>query len=374
MSQDIRALVTESCDLLALGEPTHQEPAFGRIRNELVAQLVESGFRSIALETDRVAAFAVDDHVRHGTGSLDQVLRDGFSHFGDLDANRRLVAWLREYNRDRPAPEHVAFHGFDAPTDNTSAPSPRAFFEYARDYLDLDLDVAAVAGDDHRWSRQEAILDFTESMGATPEAERLRPIGADLLTRLHARAPELIARSSPAEWHRARAHVDAGLGLLDYHWQAARPLGQSDRICLLLATRDAWMARNLRDIRSVEAERGPTLVFAHNAHLQRNPSAWRMGDRSADWYGAGAIVDSLRLDDYVFVAGSLGRSAALGLGEPAPDTFEGALQRRVTDWGLVPAGELPPAATRTDTVPQQGYFPLEQATVDRADVILHVTG
>lgn len=375
MSQDIRALVPESCELLALGEPTHQEPAFGRVRNELFAQLVGLGFRSIALETDRVAAFTVDDHVRHGTGSLDSVLSEGFSHFGDLDANRHLVAWMREYNRDRPAPERLTFHGFDAPTDNTSAPGPRRHFEYARDYLQLDdLDIAGVAGDDQRWSRTEAILDFTESMGATPEAERLRTIGEDLLTRLYARAPELIARTSPADWHRARAHVDAGLGLLHYHWQAARPLEQSDRICLLLATRDAWMARNLRDIRSIEARRGPTLVFAHNLHLQRNGSAWSTGDRSATWFGAGAIIDALRLDTYFFVAGSLGRSAALNLGEPEPDTVEGVLQRRVTGWGLIPAGEVPPARTRTDTTPQQGCFPLDRATVDGADAILHVTG
>ncbi|MEV6371553.1 erythromycin esterase family protein [Micromonospora musae] len=376
MSQHLRDLVPEPGDLLALGEPTHQEPAFGAVRNELVAQLVELGFRSIALETDRVAALAVNDYVLHGAGSLGTVLAEGFSHdFGALDANRRLVAWMREYNRNRSAPERVTFHGFDAPTENTSAPSPRSYFEHARDYLQIEgLDLAEIAGDDHRWSRDEAILDFARSMGATPEAERLRSIGEELLTRLYARAPELIARTSRAEWLRARTHLDAGLGLLHHHWQAARPLPQSERICLLLTTRDTLMARNLLDIRRVEAERGPTMLCAHNSHLQRNPSAWRLGNLSADWYGAGAIVDSLGIGDYTFIAGSLGRSTALKLGEPAPDTFEGLLQRRITEWGLLPAAEVPPARRRSDTTPQQGYFPLEQATIDGADAILHITG
>ncbi|MGY0002302.1 erythromycin esterase family protein [Micromonospora sp. I033] len=376
MSQDIRAFVPVPCDLLALGEPTHQEPAFGAVRNELFAQLVELGFRSIALETDRVAALAVNDYVLHGTGSLHSVMSEGFSHdFGALDANRQLVAWMREYNRDRPARERVTFHGFDAPTENTSAPSPRAYFEYARDYLQMeDLDIAGIAGDDHRWSRAEAILDFAKSMGATPEAERLRRIGEDLLTRLYAGAPELIARTSRAEWLRARTHLDAGLGLLHYHWQAAQPLGQSDRIGLLLATRDTLMARNLLDIRSVEAGRGPTMLSAHNLHLQRNGSAWSGGDMGASWFGAGAIVDSLRVESYAFIAASLGRSEVLQLGEPEPDTFEGALQRRITGWGLIPATEVPSARTRTDTTPRQGYFPLDQATVDAADAIMHITG
>lgn len=376
MSQDIRDFVPEPCDLLALGEPTHQEPAFGAVRNELFAQLVELGFRSIALETDRVAAFAVNDYVLHGTGSLASVMSEGFSHdFGALDANRRLVAWMREYNRNRPAQERLTFHGFDAPTENTSAPSPRSYFEYARDYLHIEnLDIAGIAGDDHRWSRAEAILDFAMSMGATPEAEQLRRIGEDLLTRLYARAPELIARTSRAEWLRAKTHLDAGLGLLHYHWQAAQPLGQSDRLCLLLTTRDTLMARNLLDIRRVEAGRGPTMLFAHNLHLQRNGSAWSLGDMSANWFGAGAIVDSLRIESYFFIAASLGRSEVLKLSEPEPDTFEGFLQRRITGWGLIPATEVSPARTRADTTPQQGYFPLDQATVDGADAIMHITG
>ncbi|WP_018348755.1 erythromycin esterase family protein [Longispora albida] len=376
MSQDIRNLVPDSCTLLGLGEPTHQEPAFGAVRNELFAQLADLGFRSIALESDRVAAFAVNDYVLHGAGTLDAVMREGFSHdFGALEANRRLVAWMREYNEDRPEADRLTFHGFDLPTENTMAPSPRSYLEYARDYLRLDtLDIAGVAGDDHRWSRDEAILDHTRSPGTTPEAARLHSIAEDLLTKLHARAPELIAHTSLAAWSRAKTHLDTALGLLHYHWQAAQPLAQSDRIALLLTTRDTLMARNVLDIRTAEARRGPTMLFAHNLHLQRDASAWGSGDLSARWSGAGAILDAFQTESYFFVASSLGRSTTLNLGEPAPDTYEARLQARVTGWGLIPATELRPARTRTDTIPQQGYFPLNEATVDGADLILHWTG
>lgn len=134
------------------------------------------------------------------------------------------------------------------------------------------------------------------------------------------------------------------------------------------------MARNLLDIRSVEAGRGPTMLSAHNLHLQRNGSAWSLGDMRANFFGAGAIVDSLRIESYFFIAASLGRSEVLKLGEPEPDTFEGFLQRRIAGWGLIPATEVSPARTRADTTPQQGYFPLDQATVDGADAIMHITG
>ncbi|MFF7751259.1 erythromycin esterase family protein [Streptomyces sp. NPDC007971] len=373
MSQDIRDLTTTSCDLLAFGEPTHQEPAFGRVRNELFVRLAENGFRSIALETDRVAALAVNDFVQEGAGSLDAVMREGFSHsFGDLDANRRLVAWMRDHNRNRPPEERLAFHGFDAPMETFSAPSPRHCLEHARDYLDLDLDLAQLLGDDERWSRPEAVLDPARSIGATAEAEKLRAIADDMLTTLYARAPERIAATSRAQWLRARTHLTAGLGLLRYHRQAAQRLETSARISLLSATRDALMAQNLLDIRSTEERRGPTLVFAHNLHLQRSPCSWRSADLSADWTGAGAIVESLLGERYRFVAGSLGRSAAIGLREPEPDTYEGLLQRRVPTWGLIPVATVTAARTRTDTTPQQGYFPLDRAILDTADAVLHI--
>ncbi|MFJ8622320.1 erythromycin esterase family protein [Kitasatospora sp. NPDC093550] len=388
MSQDIHDSVIPSCELLGLGEPTHQEPAFGWIRNELFARLVDRGFRSIALETDRVAAFTVDDFVREGVGTLDAVMREGFSHgFGEHAANRRLVAWMREFNRNRRPADRLSFHGFDLPTENYSAPSPRRYLEHARDYLRLgagvavgpgagpgaDVDIAGPAGEDERWSRAEAVLDPAQSPGATAEAGRLRCLADDLLVRLHARAPELIAATSPARWSRARTQLTAGIDLLRYHAQSAiRGLTPSDRLSGLLGVRDALMAQNLLDIRELEARRGPTLVFSHNQHLRRNPSTWALGELDCGWNGAGRIVGALLGERYAFIAASLGRSEAIGLGEPAPGTYEAQLQQRVSHWELTEAKLSAGGRARTDTTPRQGYFPLDREVLDGAAALLHV--
>ncbi|SBT50448.1 erythromycin esterase family protein [Micromonospora auratinigra] len=373
MTHDIRDLVSGPGGLVALGEPTHREPAFPQLRNELFAQLVDQGFRSIVLEIDRVTALAVTAYVRDGVGSLDAVMAEGFStFFGELPANRELVAWLREQNERRPPAERLSFHGFDAEMENMSAPSPRRYLEHARDYLGLDLDVAGPAGDDERWSRQEAILDPTESIGAGPEAERLRCLGDDLLVELHARAPELVAATSAAKWRETRTRLTAGLGLLRYHKQAARRVDESTRISGLLATRAALMAQNLLDIRDAERHRGGTLVFANNVHLQRNRSQMAMAGMDLRWYGAGAIVSAVSAEPYTLIVGSLGRSESIGLRQPEPGSYEHALQDRVTGWELLPAAEVAPAGTRTDPTGEQGYFPLDRATLDGADAVLHV--
>src|SRR5690349_4604103 len=67
--------------LLGIGEPTHGPQEFGYLRNRLLRHLVvERGFRSVALESDAVAGFAVDRYVTAGEGTLDEVLDAGFSH------------------------------------------------------------------------------------------------------------------------------------------------------------------------------------------------------------------------------------------------------------------------------------------------------
>ncbi len=368
MSQDIRDFVTPSCDLLGLGEPTHATPVFAEVRNELFAQLVDRGFRSIALETDRVAALVANDFVRDGTGTLDSAMSEGFTHtFGGLDANRQLIAWMREYNENHPPEQRLSFHGFDTQTENTSAPSPRRYLEYARDFLGLDVDIAGPAGDDERWGRTEAVLDAASSVGATADVYRLRAIAAELHAALRSRKPVTEA------WARAEIHLMAGIDLLRYHRQCAEPLEPQERYAPLSAVRDAIMARNLLDIRAAEADRGRTLVFAHNLHLRRQPSTMRVAGTETHWFPAGALVAPLLGDRYTFVATSLGRSDAIALQEPEADTYEGFLQKHVTTaWSLLPAAEIPPARVRTDPVPRQGYFPLDQAILDDAEAILHV--
>lgn len=375
-------------ELLALGEPTHGEPAFPSLRNRILEVLVEHGFRSIAIESDAVAALAVDTFVRGGGGALDSAMAEGFSHgLGRLDANRELVAWLRAHNDSLPAAERLAFYGFDAPLEMASAPSPRPYLEHLHDYLAGHLGPGSLLhgrdeledrlGDDERWSDPGAQMDAGKSVGSSADAAALRVIADDLMTALHAQAPRLVAASSLADWWRAEVHARTALGLLRYHAQAADTAPQAERTSRMLGVRDALMAESLLAIRAREQQRGPTLVFAHNRHLQRHASTWRLADMDLEWSSAGAIVATLLGDRCAFVAGSLGASDTLGLHTPAPDTFEGALGETTHGYALVPATRLVAALdrelhTRTDVTAEQGYFPLDAATLGHCDAVLHV--
>jgi len=409
-------------DVLAFGEPTHGEPAFPRARNQLFRRLAERGFRSIAVESDRLAGHTVDEYVRGGAGTLDEVLAGGFTHgLGAQAATRELVEWMRRHNDAVPAADRLAFHGFDAPLEMMSAGAPGPSLRHLRDYLagetTLPADAARfaeLAGDDARWSDPAAQLDPARSVGRSPAAAALRVLADDLMTLLYAHAPRLLA-AAPERWHRARLHGTTALGLLRYHAAAADPAAAgADRTSRMLAVRDALMAQNLLDIRGAEQHRGPTLVFAHNRHLQRYPSRWRLAGMDLEWFSAGAIVAALLADRYVVVAGSLGASAALGLPAPAADTFEGRLGAATGQGPLFagpfggasgqeplfagpfggaigqeplvagplggatgqgplfagPAG-LADARVRADVTAEQGYFPLDAETVAHSDAIWH---
>lgn len=357
--------------LIGIGEPYHGEPAFPHLRNRILETLVEHGFRSIAIESDRAAGLAVNDYVQGRRDDVD--LTTGISHgWATHPASRELVDWLRTHNERLPPDERVAFHGFDAPTEITGAPSPGPFLRELRDYLGAAVpDLDGLVGDESRWTAQEIMFDATRSPGRSPEATALRGIAEGLRTQLYADAPRLIQGTSTESWHRARILATTIIGLLTYHAAMAEPGTQSQRIGRLLSVRDALMAQNLLDILALERDRGPVLVFAHNAHLQRHPSRWAShwdGQAlAAQWNGAGSIVSPLLGERYVYVAGSLGASGPVGLGQPEPGTYE---HRLGPETGIFPspAGEDP----RERVADLLGLMSLDAATVESCDAILHI--
>ncbi len=376
-------------DVLALGEPTHA--GFSAARNQFFMALVERGFRSIAIESDAVAALTVNAYVRDRGDDLDMTMSHGFSHgFGRLAANRELVAWMRGHNDSQPPEESLAFYGFDAPLEMTHAPTPRPYLEKLHGYLTSTLGPEAVGhrgeildrllGEDERWSNPAAQMDAAESIGASREATALRAVVDDLLTALNAYAPNLVRRSSLDDWHDARLHGQAALGLLRYHAEAAHRAAAAERASRLLGIRDALMAENLLAIRVREKHRGPTLVFAHNRHLQRHPSTWRLGDMDLHWSSAGSILAVLLCERYAFIAGSLGASAELAVATPPSGTFEDALQQATRGrGGLFDASRLRGVeglrelSSRDDAGPNRGYLPLDAATIDNCDGVVYLT-
>lgn len=373
--------------LLALGEPTHGEDALLDLRNELFRQLVEEeGYRTIALESDCVAGLVVDAYVTSGTGTLDEVMERGISHgWGASAANRELVRWMRAHNvrvdaDGRPASERLRFAGFDGPLEITHAASPRQALTALHDYLaarvDADLlpctaeTLDRLLGTDDRWTDPAAMTDPSRSVGRSAEAGELRLLADDLVALLDAQAPHLNGAASRDDRDRARLYGRTATGLLRYHhWMADT---SPARMTWLVGVRDQMMAHNLLAL----AERGPVLVHAQNAHLQRTKSSMRMGGKPVEWWSAGALVNARLGEEYAFVATALGTMRHRGVDTPPPDTVEGLLYALPEDRCVVDAPRL--AALLGDTPPAPrvspwfGYSPLDPAHLADSDGVVFV--
>jgi erythromycin esterase-like protein len=132
------------------------------------------------------------------------------------------------------------------------------------------------------------------------------------------------------------------------------------------------MAANLLAL----AERGPTLVYAHNSHLQRDKSTMRMGEQSLQWWGAGAIVSAHLGHGYAVLATALGTIRHHGVQVPPPDTVEGLLYALPQERCLFDARRLAAALAGAIPAPRispwYGYAPLDPAHLAGNDGIVFV--
>ncbi|MET7323468.1 erythromycin esterase family protein [Streptomyces sp. NPDC005549] len=368
--------------LLALGEPTHGEDTLLDLRNDVFGQLVERhGYRTIAIESDCLRGLIVDDYVTWGTGTLDEVMAHGFSHpWGPSAPNRELVRRMRAYNEDRPAHERLRFAGFDGPLEITGAASPRQALTALHGYLSAQVDadllpctagtLDRLLGADDRWTEPEAMTDPARSVGRSAGAGELRTLAADLVSLLDEQTPHLLAAGSRDAWDRARLHGRTATGLLTYHYWMADT--SPARMARLLGVRDRMMADNLLAL----AGRGPTLVHAHNAHLQREKSSMRMWQGPVEWWSAGALVGARLGGEYAFVATALGTIRHQGVDAPPPDTVEGLLYALEQDPCVVDAGRLAEALGDPRPAPRVspwfGYAPLDPGHLDSVDGLVFV--
>ena len=180
---------------------------------------------------------------------------------------------------------------------------------------------------------------------------------------MHRAAPGL---RDEAGYDHALAGARTALGLLRYHAAMASPA--PDRVATLLSLRTEMMADNLLAIVAQEQQRGPSLVFAHNVHLQRTQSHMPVSEDDVSWSSAGALVGLTLGERYVFLATDANPDSD-------PDTLQGVLAAATTRRALFPApalrAALPPSiGTGEPIVP--GHFPLNPAELDGADAVIFI--
>lgn len=379
------AALGDAVDVLGFGETLHGGENILVLRNRLYQRLVEAhGFSAIAVESSFPRGRAVNEYVAgRGAASYDAVQETGFSHgFGQLEANRALVEWMRDTNADPGRRVTLRFYGFDTPTEMMYADSPRQTLTFVLDYL-ASVDSARAGayreridpllGQDAAWETPEAAMDPSKSIGLSPAATALRIETEDLIAELRARRPELVAQSDRSRYLEALQHASVARQLLNYHAEVARE--SSDRIVRLLSLREAAMADNVAYIVSREQGRGKVLVFAHNSHLQRGQAHWQLGPHALVWSPVGAHLAEMFGPRYAVIGSALGTSEANGIGQPEPGTLEARLTAAPGPARFIPthrgqglpAAEIAALPARSASLKNTTYFALTPQSLSDFD-------
>lgn len=380
--------------VLGLGEALHGGEDILILRNRLFQRLVEvHGYSAIAIESSFPRSRVVNEYVAgRGPASYEAIAESGFSYgFRRLEANRELVAWMREYNAASDRRTTLQFYGFDSPTEMGRTDSPRQLLQVALDYLAaLDADSASgyrrrievLLGDDAAWENPAAMRDPTKAVGGSPGAAALRIETEELISALQVRRPALVERSDRGRCEEALHCAVVARQLLNYHAALARV--SDNRVAELLGIRDAIMAENLAYIISRERDQGKVLVFAHNSHLQRGEARWQWGPDLHRWWPVGAHLKAMFGSRYAVIGSAVGVSEANGIGWPEEGTLEARLLAVPGPARFVPTfgGEgLPDAAvaalpTRSGSAKNQSYFPLNPRSFSDFDwfVMVDATG
>ncbi len=370
--------IGDSVELLGLGEALHGGEEILILRNHLFKRLVEAhGYSTIAIESSFPRAHIVNEYVNgRGSASYEDIQDTGFSHgFGRLEANLKLVEWMREYNADPSHPTKLSFYGFDSPTEMTYSDSPRQVLYFVLDYL-TSIDSACgkeyrerideLIGHDSNWENPDAMMDPAKSIGLSAAATALRIETEDLISELHVRRPELVAKSDKSSYLEAAQYATIARQLLNYHATLAQKSKPGKRIIDGLGIRDVMMADNLEYIVSRERGRGKVLAFAHNSHLKCGNAQWQLGIELLTWWPAGAHLKEIFGPRYAVIGSAVGVSDANGICQPEAGTLEERLTANPAPVQFIPthhghglpAPEIEAIPTRSSSTKNFSYFAL----------------
>nr|BBH87588.1 erythromycin esterase [Thermosporothrix sp. COM3] len=368
------ASLGDSVEVLGFGEALHSGESILTFRNQLFERLVGVyGFSAIALESSLPLSRLLNDYIAgRGPATYDEVKEIGFGQgFGNLEANRELVEWMKRYNADPTHPDKLHIYGFDMPTSGYGPASPEQSLNVALDYLTsvahesgtkLTERIRTLVGKAADWENPAALTDPAKAIGLSPAASKLRIETEDLITELRMRGPELAAKSGEEAYKEALHYASLAQHLLTFHAALARQAGLAE----MLGIRDLSMADNLAYIAARERGRGKVLVFAHNRHLQRGVAEWELGADIYRWWPAGSHLSRMLGTQYAIIGTGVGVSKENGIASPE----EGSLEARLTaldgaaallptyNRKRLPTTEIAALSTRTGSTKNTTYFPL----------------
>ena len=250
--------VPDESKIVALGEATHGNKEFQRLRLDVLKVLVEKyGVRAFAMEGDFGGCEAVNRYIHGGNGTAAEVLSATGFAISRTEEMENLVEWMRSYNASAASGEDLCFYGFDM--------EQRA---YSYRYLLEAVHQANIDAADFEKMWNSEANTYADGYSADQRQEIIRAVKEQL----------------PPDEVQAIRFAD----LLLQNIELGKYVNDS---AALNENRDRMMAENVLWILRQEQSRGNSrmMLSGHNNHIMQCPNAGTqvLGSRLAEELGNG---------------------------------------------------------------------------------------
>ena len=273
--------------LIGLGEATHGTKDFFELKQRLFRFLVEEhGCRIFAYEYSYRKSLLVNEYIHHRYHQLDSLFQDDL-WIQDNESLRKLVRWMRKYNNGKEESECIHFIGIDNQLDAMRLEEVIDQIEqyvpsFRPDQMLFHYNLPGKRKATYPEMTEDEYLDILNSM--------------DKL--------EIAVKSAIVSGNGALESKDTQVALRligclqDSHEFLYRYFADGENL------RDQQLAMNVLKIAREQDFLNPVVVWAHNAHVARNPHYYQEDGPSMGYY----LNDSFQ-EGYLSVATSFSRGA-----------------------------------------------------------------
>ncbi len=309
--------------IVALGEATHGTREFFQLKHRLLEFLVtEMAFTTIAIEANQPECLAINDYVLHGQGDPAKALAGLHSWPSNTEEVLALILWMRRFNTEGTHQNKVTFAGFDAQFTALAAASIKTYL--------TQVDPAFAAEIVPRLMPFEKECRSYSGMSEA-DLDALRTAVHDVAERLDAEERTYVARSTIREWRLACQHAR----ILD-QVDDQRRADNDPKMRYMI--RDRAMAENIVWLLENQDPPGRMAVWAHNAHVARDPrgifdgTIVSMGMHLARQFSSDYVVVGFAFGEGGFEAvvqeeGNRRPIREVAIGPPPDETLDAVLAR-----------------------------------------------
>jgi erythromycin esterase len=284
--------------IVGVGEATHGTREFMELKQRLFRYLVEKrGFRILAKEFSYEESLLINDYVLNGTGNPDSLCAGLYWIHNNHEAIE-VIRWMHDWNVERPSEEKVMFIGIDSQLDmlrmERHADHIRRYDEGLYQYCApaLEMLLAYRRADYHTMdkARYDSIMEAVQGLQAAIR-----------------------------EYYGDNRAGTKGMMML----QLATALEQAHRFLFHLSSDDVWnyreehLTRNLLWACTLAGDSSGVMLWAHNAHVARNPLYGEKEGGAMGWR-----LEALLGEKYLSVATTFARGSftAVNLDADGRDT------------------------------------------------------